>query len=188
MTVGVDGECPADAKVRLPARPPTFIAPSRMSLEEVARIAKEVRPSALVNVRDDTVYITGDEIEQVVQVQASETDYLTAKVTLDPNDPFEAVVLDMVKTNRAKRADYAVDGSPFSNFDDTANALGIDGFNAVDSALFNVNQKIARLRSLRKNGRMDDTANESVTDTYLDLAVYACIALAIHKYPTGLVA
>lgn len=107
---------------------------------------------------------------------------------LDPNDPFEAVILEMVETNRRKRADYAVDGSPWSNFDDVANSLGIDGFNPVDSANFNIEQKSARLRSLRKNGRMDDPQNESVADTYLDRAVYAVIALAMHKFPDGKVA
>ena len=104
---------------------------------------------------------------------------------LNPDDPFERVIMDMVATNRRKRADYAVDGSPWSNFDDTANALGIDGFTPVDSVNFNIEQKSARLRSLRKNGRMSDPRNESVTDTYLDRAVYAVIALAMHTYPTG---
>lgn len=104
---------------------------------------------------------------------------------LNPDDPFERVIMDMVATNRRKRADYAVDGSPWSNFDDTANALGIPGFTPVDSVNFNIEQKSARLRSLRKNGRMQDPRNESVTDTYLDRAVYSVIALAMHTYPTG---
>jgi hypothetical protein len=106
-------------------------------------------------------------------------------VTLDPEDPFESVITTMVETNRRKRLDYAVDGSPFSNFDDTSNNLGLDGFSSSDSALFNILQKIARLRSLRKNGRLNDPANEAVEDTYLDLAVYAVIAFAIYRYPSG---
>lgn len=105
--------------------------------------------------------------------------------TLNPDDPFERVIMDMLATNRRKRADYAVDGSPWSNFDDTANALGIPGFTPVDSVNFNIEQKSARLRSLRKNGRMQDPRNESVADTYLDRAVYSVIALAMHTYPTG---
>jgi len=107
---------------------------------------------------------------------------------LNPEDPFERVLIDMVAMNRRKRRDYALDGSPFSNFDTTAAAMGMPGFGAVESAIFNVNQKLARLRSLRANGRLDDTANETVDDTYLDLAIYACIALAISRYPEGKVA
>lgn len=44
-------------------------------------------------------------------------------------------------------------------------------------------QKLARLTSLRQNGRMADPANEAVADTYLDLAVYAVItyAIALHE-------
>lgn len=104
---------------------------------------------------------------------------------LDASDPFERVLIDIVRTNRAKRRDYALDGSPFSNFDTSAAGMGLEGFGAVESAVFNINQKLARLRSLRANGRLDDPANESVTDTYLDLAVYGVIALAIHRYPEG---
>lgn len=107
------------------------------------------------------------------------------ELVLNPEDPFERVLIDMVETNRRKRKDYAIDGSPFSNFDDTAQAMGIDGFAAVDSALFNIHQKLARLRSLRLNGRTNDTQNEAVVDTYLDLAVYGVIALAIHRFPDG---
>jgi len=98
---------------------------------------------------------------------------------LDPNDPFEAALIPMLQTNRAKRRDYAVDGDPFSNFAATAEGLGLTGFGARESALFNVLQKVARLKALRENGRMDETANEAVEDTYLDLAVYSVILLAI---------
>lgn len=103
-------------------------------------------------------------------------------VTLNREDPFERVLVDIVTTNRKKRADYAVDGSPWSNFEFTAGVLNMP---TVDAAVHNVAQKLARLTSLRANGRMEDTANEAVTDTYLDMAVYATIAYAIHRYPTG---
>lgn len=103
----------------------------------------------------------------------------TSPITLDPNDPFDAALIPIVETNRRKRKDYAKDGDPFSNFRTTANMLGVDGFGPAESAFFNVLQKVARLQSLRVNGRMTETANESVTDTYLDLAVYAIILYAI---------
>lgn len=101
-------------------------------------------------------------------------------VTLNADDPFESVLIDIVETNRRKRADYAEDGSPFSNFVTTAELLGVPGFDALEASLFNVCQKLARLKALRINGRMNNPANESVSDTYLDLAVYAIITYAIH--------
>jgi hypothetical protein len=100
-------------------------------------------------------------------------------VILNPSDPFDAALIPIVLTNRRKRKDYAQDGDPFSNFYTTAEMLGLVGFEGAESALFNVCQKIARLKALRMNGRMNQTANESVLDTYLDLAVYSIILYAI---------
>jgi hypothetical protein len=102
-------------------------------------------------------------------------------ITLDPNDPFDAALIPIVQTNRKKRADYAKDGNPFDNFETSSALLGLEGFGPTESALFNVTQKLARLKSLRQNGRMDDLQNEAVADTYLDLAVYGVLAYAIHR-------
>src|SRR6478752_3885571 len=77
---------------------------------------------------------------------------------LDLNDPFDSAVAKLVAMNRKKRADYAADS---------------------DWALVLLLTKIARLRSLRLNGRMEDPSNESVLDTYLDLAVYSVIVFAL---------
>jgi len=102
-------------------------------------------------------------------------------VTLDPHDPFDAALIPIVQTNRRKRADYARDGDPFSSFRTSSSLIGLDGFGPVEAALFNITQKLSRLKSLRENGRMDDPQNEAVADTYLDLAVYGvlCYALAL---------
>lgn len=102
-------------------------------------------------------------------------------VLLNKFDPFERVLIDIVDTNRRKRKDYATDGDPFSNFTLTSELMGVDGFDAVESALFNVCQKLARLRALRMNGRMDNPENESVLDSYLDLAVYSVITYALAR-------
>ena len=112
----------------------------------------------------------------------TETEDETYDNVLDPYDPFEAVLVTMVAVNRKKRRDYAVDGSPWSNFEFTAVGLGIE---PVDAAIHNVLQKLARLSALRANGRTQDPTNEAVSDTYLDLAVYAAIALGIYTYPGG---
>jgi hypothetical protein len=101
------------------------------------------------------------------------------EIVLDENDPFENALIQIVKTNRAKRRDYALDGDPFSNFKATSDLMGIKDFGPAESAFFNIVQKIARLQSLRANGRLNDTVNESALDTYLDLAVYSVILLAI---------
>jgi hypothetical protein len=95
------------------------------------------------------------------------------EITLNMDDGFERAVAGMIETNRRKRQDYAQDGDPYSNFRDTAELMGIDAFTMLDSARFNIAQKVVRLKSLRQNGRPPN--NETVQDTYLDLAVYAVI-------------
>ena len=104
------------------------------------------------------------------------------RTVLDPEDPFEETLIEVVHTHRRKGEDYARDGSPFSNFEFCASAVGIT---ASESALHMVALKIARLGALKANGRTKDPRNEPVNDSYLDCAVYAVLALAIRRHPDG---
>jgi len=104
---------------------------------------------------------------------------MTVSVSLDLDDPFEVAVADIVEMNRRKRRDYALDGEWDTNFRQTADHFGISVW---ESAEFNVVQKLSRLKSLRANGRMEGgEANESVADTYLDLAVYGVLMYALYR-------
>lgn len=140
--------------------------------------------------------VHGERAEKAVEMlkQANEdsgkTDYrgrrlplseLLDQTRLDPADPIDAVLEKMVATNRAKRRDYAADSDIFSNFRDVADMFGHPGITAVDVAYILLLVKVARLSSLRKNGRMEDPSNESVLDTYLDLSVYSVIVQALLK-------
>jgi hypothetical protein len=69
-------------------------------------------------------------------------------VELDPNDPFDAVLIEVVTMNRNKRKDYAGDGDLFSNFRDSSYNLGLEGFGPVEAAYQLLLTKVARLRSL----------------------------------------
>jgi len=104
-------------------------------------------------------------------------------IVLDPSQPFERALIGMVITYRNKKADYAVDGDPFSNFSDTADWA--DFKYRWQSSLFNCVQKLSRIKALIKNGRDSATANEPVDDTLLDNAVYAVIAYAQHLFDEG---
>lgn len=101
-----------------------------------------------------------------------------AEVTLDPSDPFEAALADIVAMNRKKRADYTSAGSsPWENFDRTEDQVGGD---AVETLIAT---KQARLRALRLRG--ETPKNEPVVDSKLDRAVYSIISYARHLYPDG---
>jgi len=97
-------------------------------------------------------------------------------ITLDPNDQFEAVVMEMVRTNRKKRADYAGDGHIFQNFYDSAYQLGLTPGYSVETL---VATKQSRLRVLGVEDKRI-VNNESKRDTILDRAVYSVIALALY--------
>lgn len=99
-------------------------------------------------------------------------------VILDPRFALERALIDMVEVSRRKRADYATDDDEFSNFRGTAEFAGFE--TPALSALFNVAQKMERIRALRANGRMAEPSNEAVEDTFLDLAVYGVLAFAMY--------
>lgn len=98
---------------------------------------------------------------------------------LDPDDDFERLLLEAVKTHRAKRADYAGDDHPNQNFYDTAYQLSNTAGHSVETLIAT---KQARLRILLPRLWKDATAtpsNESIRDSLLDRFVYSGIALGI---------
>jgi hypothetical protein len=98
----------------------------------------------------------------------------TAKITLDPNDPFDKLLIPMVETNRKKRADYANDNNIYANFDYTeAATMGM--VSARDYCDIMVAMKTGRIMNLRGK----DPKNESIIDTYLDRAVYSILAYGL---------
>lgn len=97
---------------------------------------------------------------------------------LDPRFALERALIDMVEVSRRKRADYATDDDEFSNLRGPAHFAGFEG--AFMTALFTVEQKLERIRSLRANGRLSDPQNEAVLDTLRDIAVWGTLALAVY--------
>lgn len=97
------------------------------------------------------------------------------KIELDPKDAFDRLLIPMVETNRKKRADYANDDNIFANFDKNAATMALEGYTALEDCLSMVSRKLGRITNLR--GR--DPSNESVLDSYLDLAVYAVLAYGL---------
>lgn len=99
----------------------------------------------------------------------------SAKFVLDPNDPIEARLIEMVILNRAKRNDYATNDNPFQNFELVAAAMALEGYDRVQDALSMVIRKTSRIVNLR--GR--DPSNESLLDSWKDMALYAVLGWAM---------
>lgn len=101
-------------------------------------------------------------------------------LTLDADDPFEALVIDAVLLNRKKRKDYAGDSHWLQNFYDSAYQLGQTGGHSVESLIAT---KQARLRVLLPTlwAGKSKPENESVEDTILDRFVYSGLALGLYR-------
>lgn len=112
----------------------------------------------------------------VTAAQEVVNDYFDlASPRLNTKEPIDRVLAEMLAINKRKRADYATDEDPWSNFKAAAGQVNqAPGF-AVE-VLIGVKQ--ARLKELLFSGR--EARNESVRDTLLDRAVYSVIALAMY--------
>ena len=95
----------------------------------------------------------------------------TAAVSSGPEpyyDRFDDILEEMSKLHNKKGLDYGAVNDPYANVRGST-AFGID---AWVGALVRLNDKIVRLQSFIRNGKL---ANESVEDSIQDIAVYAVI-------------
>lgn len=96
------------------------------------------------------------------------------------NPAFSSLLKEMLELHDRKNADYATDGNPYSNFE-IAGALGRMFTDPVDIACaVLIGVKIARLAELRGKGKTPK--NESIADTFIDLATYAAIWASSNRY------
>lgn len=89
------------------------------------------------------------------------------------NPRFHNLLKQMAETHDRKNHDYATGTNPFSNFELAATIAGVT-VNEVFRVLLGV--KMARLVELESSGKKPN--NESLSDTRLDLAVYAALMAA----------
>lgn len=99
-------------------------------------------------------------------------------IELDPNQPFEAALIKMVQTNRAKRADYASDENPLSNFYETADHVSLTAGHSVELLIATKQSRLKNLLKKHFTGT-GKPQNEGIEDSLLDRAVYAVIAMTI---------
>lgn len=88
---------------------------------------------------------------------------------LDLNDPFDVMLIKMKKMHDAKGHDYG-DEDEYANIR-ASEELGISPWVGV---AMRMNDKMQRLKKFARVGALK-VKNESVLDTFIDLAVYAII-------------
>lgn len=97
------------------------------------------------------------------------------------NTRFPELIEEMVATYRRKNSDYSdSENDPFRNF----RFIELAGTPAFDGVLARLSDKFIRIMNLRKKekeGREVAVKSEAITDTLLDLANYAIIALVLYE-------
>jgi hypothetical protein len=87
---------------------------------------------------------------------------------------FHALLQTIGELHDRKQLDYGKDDDPFANVR-SAEQWGVK---SSLGACIRIGDKVARLQTFHRTGVL---ANESVEDAYQDLAVYALIALCLHR-------
>jgi hypothetical protein len=77
------------------------------------------------------------------------------------------------KIHESKNEDYAVPGSPFSNFDVTEYILGLFRNDRDKTFVWPIATKIARIANLLNSN--NEPNNESIDDSLLDIANYVLL-------------
>jgi len=90
-------------------------------------------------------------------------------------EEFYSEIFEEIKElHKKKGADYGIKSDPFANLRGVAN-LGISPWIGV---FIRILDKIFRIQSFIKNQKLE---NESIEDSFIDLANYAMLALALYR-------
>jgi hypothetical protein len=100
-------------------------------------------------------------------------------LTIRAGDPrFHARLKAMAELHDRKQADYGTDGDPFAN----VRASREFGIAPWLGAILRLNDKVTRIKSFAKKGTLK---NESLEDSFDDIAVYAVIARLLYDEEHG---
>lgn len=92
-----------------------------------------------------------------------------------PNsERFHQLLVEMGELHDRKQEDYGRGDDPFANVR-ASEEWGIPGW---VGAMIRLNDKVRRLQALRTKGSL---ANEAAVDSFMDIAVYALIALVLYE-------
>lgn len=94
------------------------------------------------------------------------------------SERFHAILKEMGELHDKKQADYGTDEDPLAN----VRASTDWGIPAWQGAMIRANDKIKRMQSFAKKGKLE---NEPLIDAFMDLAVYAIIGRILYEEETN---
>jgi hypothetical protein len=87
---------------------------------------------------------------------------------------FHSILLELGNLHDKKQCDYGTEKDPFHNIR-ASHEWGVEPW---VGAMIRLTDKVRRLQSLSRSGLL---ANESASDSFRDIAVYAIIALILYE-------
>lgn len=99
---------------------------------------------------------------------------MSPKAKSSGSERFHEVLRELGELHDMKQADYGNDEDPFAN----VRQSGEWGLEPWVGALVRLNDKVQRLKSMVRNGKLN---NESAEDSMRDIAVYSIIALVLKE-------
>jgi hypothetical protein len=101
------------------------------------------------------------------------------KIVARPGDArFHALLNEIADLHDKKQQDYGTSGDPLANIRGSEQW----GIPSWVGAMVRANDKVKRLQKLAKEGAL---ANEAARDSFMDLAVYALLALILFEEVSG---
>lgn len=95
-------------------------------------------------------------------------------MSMPRSDRFEEIIQELMELHAKKAADYGADLDPLFNLR-MCEYMGIPAWQGV---VIRLTDKIARLMTFARKGTLQ---NESVEDTFRDIAVYAILGLILYQ-------
>lgn len=102
-------------------------------------------------------------------------------IILDPTNEFEAALIDIVQTFRAKSVGYAGEDDPFFNFVEAARSLGTTPLRQGEALLAKHSAALRKWWQSEPAVARNPTATSFSDDGYLDRAVYSIILLVLYQ-------
>jgi hypothetical protein len=121
--------------------------------------------------------------DELLQRLLAQQERGTDMLELDPDDEFEAAVIDIVKTYREKSKGYAIGGEPFFNFVEGARQRNTTPLRQGEALLAKHTTALSTWWAGEPLSTRNPIPSSFSDDAYTDRAVYSVILLCLYKRP-----